>query len=72
MLPLDLSKKFVAAANFEAAREWAAADVPVIGKTDFAAVVGGIGDHFQGGPFCSQEFESGLGDVRMGDVRERP
>lgn len=25
-----------------------------------------VGDVFQGGPFCSQEFEGGLGDVREG------
>jgi uronate dehydrogenase len=27
-----------------------------------------VGDYFQGGPFCSQEFEGGLGDVREGKI----
>src|SRR5205814_1905161 len=65
LMPLDLRKQLVAAADFEAVGKRASADVAVIGKAYFAAVVGGVGNHLD----CDELTARGIeGKLHFGDV----
>src|SRR5262245_13781422 len=65
LLPLDLSKKVITAADFEAVGKRSAVDVSVVVEADFAAVIGGIGDHVQSNKSAAGRIK---GQVHFGDV----